>query len=162
MKRSSLTVRMVSGFLAFSVLAASCVSSTVIKSNPDNAKIYIDGVPVGTTPYIHIDTKIIGSSTTVRLEKDGYKPINTYFTRTEQVDAGAIIGGLFCCVPFLWTMKYNPIHYYEMVPLSPKVSSSSVIQDDDIAKLKEYKKMLDEGLISPADYEKAKAKVLGD
>lgn len=96
------------------------------------------------------------------MEKDGYKPINTYFTRTEQVDAGAIVGGIFFWVPFLWTMKYNPIHYYEMVPLSPNVSSSSVIQDDDIAKLKEYKKMLDEGLISPADYEKAKAKVLGD
>jgi hypothetical protein len=37
--------------------------------------------------------------------------------RNERVDAGAIVGGLFFWIPFLWTMQYNPSHTYEMVPL---------------------------------------------
>jgi len=53
----------------------------------------------------------------IKLEKDGYEPLNTMISRDERVDVGAIIGGLFVLVPFLWTMQYNPQHSYELSPL---------------------------------------------
>jgi hypothetical protein len=88
----------------------------MIQSSPNEAKLYLNGEPVGTTPYTHRDTKIVGSTTTVRLTKEGYKDFTTSFSRNEEVDVGAIIGGLFLLFPFLWTMKYKPTHNYELVP----------------------------------------------
>lgn len=99
------------------LLFASCSSSTIIQSNPSGAKVYLDGQYVGVTPYQHSDTKIVGSTTSVRLEKEGYETLSASFSRSEQADVGAIIGGVFVFVPFLWTMKYNPIRTYELDPL---------------------------------------------
>ncbi len=84
--------------LAGTVLTSSCASSTLLQTNPVGAKLYLDGEPVGTTPYRHSDTKIVGSTTTVRLEKEGYQPLDTYFSRDEEADAGAIVGGHFLSV----------------------------------------------------------------
>jgi PEGA domain len=98
-------------------IITSCASSTMINSVPNGAKLYLDGESVGTTPYRHKDTKIVGSQTDVKMEKDGFETFNTSFSRNEQVDVGAVVGGLFLFVPFLWTMKYKPTHNYELTPI---------------------------------------------
>ncbi len=103
--------------LAFSVLFASCSSTTLIQSEPSGAKVYMNEEYKGVTPLTYSDTKIVGSVTTLRLEKEGYETFNTLLSRNERVDVGAIIGGLFVLVPFLWTMQYNPTHTYELKPL---------------------------------------------
>ncbi len=99
--QKSLKLKFFSVLMSGAVLFASCSSSTLIETNPVGAKLYLDGEPVGTTPYTHSDTKIVGSSTNIRLEKAGYEPLNVAMSRNEQVDVGAIIGGLFVWVPFL-------------------------------------------------------------
>lgn len=102
-------VGVISFILAGSLLLASCSSTTMINSSPSGAKVYLNGEAVGTTPYKHSDTKIVGSYTAVKLEKEGYKPFYAGFSRSEEADVGAIIGGIFVLVPFLWTMKYKPV-----------------------------------------------------
>ena len=116
MKNQTLTLRSLSLFLAGLILFASCSSTTIIQSSPTGAKLYINGEPVGTTPYTYSDTRIVGSTVAVRLEKEGYDEVNTYFSRDEEVDVGAIIGGIFFLWPFLWTMKYKPARTYELIP----------------------------------------------
>lgn len=153
MFKPTLTVRIVSLVLTLSILLSSCASSTMIYSGPEDAKIYIDGEPVGKTPYLHTDTKIIGSTTTVKLEKEGYQPFYTTFSRNEQADAGAIIGGLFVWIPFLWTMKYKPTRTYEMIPLS----AGSTVKAE---KLRELQTLLDDKLITKEEYEMKRAKIL--
>lgn len=74
--------------------------------------------PVGTTPYTHTDTKIVGTTTSIRLVEDGYQDFNGVLIRNEEVDVGAVIGGIFFLFPFLWTMKYKPTHTYELTPLN--------------------------------------------
>ena len=74
MKKQTMTTKTISLLLAGSVLLTSCASTTMIKSNPSGAKVYLNGEPFGTTPYNHRYTKIVGSTTTVKLEKDGYDP----------------------------------------------------------------------------------------
>lgn len=96
---------------------AGCASSTVIQSNPPSAKVYIDGNYAGTTPFTMSDTKMVGSSTQVRLEYPGYQPLDTVITRNEEFDVLACIGGLLVLVPFLWIMKYRPVHMFEMHPV---------------------------------------------
>lgn len=166
MFKPTFTVRAISSVLILSILLSSCASSTMINSGPENAKIYIDGEPVGKTPYLHTDTKIIGSTTTVKLEKEGYQPFYTTFSRNEQADAGAIIGGLFVWIPFLWTMKYKPTRTYEMIPISAdnnvkgETTVNVTVQKTKAERLRELQTLLDEKLITKEEYEMKRAKII--
>ena len=136
----------------------------MIQSTPNGAKVYLDGETVGKTPYSHTDTKIVGSTTTVRLEKEGYETYNTSFSRNEQADVGAIIGGVFVLIPFLWIMKYKPTHTYELSPIfdnQPTISSEEKQNTKSKAdRLHELKQLLDEKIITQEEYEKEKKKIL--
>jgi uncharacterized protein YceK len=98
MKIQTMTFRAISLLLAVSLLLSGCASTTMIHSNPDGAKVYLNEELAGTTPYLHSDTRIVGSTTRVRLEKEGYESLHSSFSRNEEVDAGAIIGGIFIWV----------------------------------------------------------------
>jgi len=177
--KKNFTLKMVSIFLVANILFSGCASSTLIQSYPTGAKVYIDGESVGVTPYWHTDTKIMGSITNVDLVKEGYETLYTSFTRTEQVNVGAIIGGFICWVPFLWTMEYKPTHNYELVPLmlqpqqipeevsTPKVIEQQVVPQVQTIptksqRLRELKQLLDDKLINNADFEKQKQKILDE
>ncbi|HEY5920219.1 MAG TPA: PEGA domain-containing protein [Kofleriaceae bacterium] len=108
MLRSALALVTMTAFMT------ACTSSTTIRSNPPGAKVFIDGSYVGTAPYEMSDTKIVGSTTSVRLEYPGYQPVNATIKRSEDFDVVACIGGVFLLVPFLWIMGYKPDHTYEM------------------------------------------------
>jgi hypothetical protein len=90
-----------------------CSSTTMIRSTDSQAKIYVDGELKGTGVATHTDTKTIGSTTSVRIEKAGCEPMFYNFSRNEEFDAGACAGGVFVLVPFLWIQKYKPEHTYE-------------------------------------------------
>ena len=104
--------------LSLAVCITGCASTTVISSVPDGAAVYLNGEKVGSTPYVYSDTKIVGSSNSVTLKKEGYQDFATVFSRNEDVNVGAIIGGVFVLVPFLWVMGYKPTHTYEMTQLN--------------------------------------------
>ena len=100
------------------ILFSGCASTTIINSSPNGAKLYVDGEPVGTTPYTYTDTKIVGSATPIRIVKEGYEDFNGVLKRNEEANVGAIIGGIFFLFPFLWTMDYKSTHTYELTPQS--------------------------------------------
>lgn len=103
--------------VGFFLSTNSCASTTVINSNPQGAKVYMNQSFVGTTPYTHTDTKIVGSTTAIKLTMEGYEDFNTVLSRNEQVDVGAVVGGIFTWIPFLWVMGYDPMHTYELTPV---------------------------------------------
>ncbi len=115
------TIKKSISLFTMTLFIAGCASTTVIHSRPEGAKVYLDGMYVGTTPYTHRDMKIVGATTPVELKKDGYEPFYTHLSKDEQPDVGAIIGGVFFLFPFLWTMEYQPEHTYELVPASAHV-----------------------------------------
>jgi hypothetical protein len=96
------------------IFTTGCASSTTIKSSPSGAKVYLDNESVGRTPYQMSDTKIIGSSTRVKLVLNGYEPYEAVIQRNEEFQVGPCIGGAFVLVPFLWVMGYKPQHTYEL------------------------------------------------
>ena len=160
-----MTTQAISLLLAGSIVATSCASTTTIQSSPSGAKVYLNGEAVGTTPYQHTDTRIVGSVTTVELEKEGYQPLVTSFSRDEQADVGAIIGGVFVLVPFLWTMKYKPTHSYELLPANENQSLSSESSPTrslapKAEQLRELKQLLDDNIITTEEYEVEKKKIL--
>jgi hypothetical protein len=103
-------------FLAICILFSGCSSTTQIVTIPPGAKLYINGEYYGETPYTYTDTKIVGSTNLVNIKKEGYKDFNNAFSRDEEVDIGALIGGVFVLIPFLWIMKYKPVRTYELEP----------------------------------------------
>jgi PEGA domain/Short C-terminal domain len=172
MKNQKSITKAVALLLAGSMLCTSCTSTTMIQSNPIGAKVYINGEQVGTTPYTYQDTKIVGSKTNVKLEKEGFETMNTFFSRDEVVDAGAIVGGIFLLVPFLWTMKYKPLHTYTLVPLNgnntvpekpvsnPSSNPPQKNAKSKADKLRELKQLLDDKILTQEEYEKEKKKIL--
>ncbi len=169
MKKHSLFLKSIAILLSFSIIFASCASTTLIQSYPSGASVYINDEPVGKTPYSHTDTKIVGSVTALRLELEGHETLYTSFSRNEEVDAGAIVGGLFLWAPFLWTMKYKPYHNYELIPFNQEVMEGDPLQSNDENKtiivnkteqLRELKKLLDEKIITQEEFEREKKKIL--
>ena len=168
--------------LATTLLFSSCASSTLIQSYPSGARVYVNGQERGLTPYWHTDHKMIGAVTNIDILKDGYEPLYTYIERTEQVNAGAIIGGLFCWPLLAWSMQYDQTHNFELKPLAPSAQiapqqdaillspqpiantqGSAQVQNTattKIQKLRELKQMLDENLINKEDFEKQKQRIL--
>lgn len=167
--------------LASSVLFSSCSSSTLINSQPAGAKLYVNGQYKGTTPYQYSDTKIVGSVTDLRIEKDGFEPLQIPLVRNEQADAGAIVGGVFLLFPFLWTMKYDPDHTYQLrtlsgvdqpvptppgttaaplygVPNAPATQTTGIQSKAD--RLRDVKKLYDEKILTEKEYEAEKKKIL--
>jgi len=153
------------------VFMSSCASSTMISSIPSGAKVYINGESVGTTPYLHTDTKVVGSLINVDLIKEGYEPIYASFTRTEQINTGALVGGFFIWPIWLWTMDYKPTHNYEMVPIAALMQNDEIMntqsQEPQMIKskaerLKELKHLFDEKLITEQEYIKEKQKILDE
>lgn len=120
MKHFTLTTRVIITFFAVTILLSSCSSTTLIESYPSGADLYLNGEAVGKTPYHMTDTKPMFSCTTVHIEKENYQPLYTTICRDEEADAGAIIGGLFFWVPFAWSFKYKPTHYYKLLPSDSK------------------------------------------
>lgn len=166
MKQSTLATRAIAFLLAAIVFLASCSSTTVIRSEPPGATLYLNGERVGTTPYTHTDTKVVGSQNIVELQLEGHETLITTFSRTEEADAGAIIGGFFLFFPFLWTMKYKPVRTYELAPLTEEQMEWREAQmrapatDSVTERIRNLKALLDEGLITEKEYEQAKAKIL--
>jgi len=169
------TYKVISVVLAVVVLFSSCASSTMIQSYPSGAKVYIDGEPAGYTPFWYSDTKIMGSITNVDLVKDGYEPLYTTLVRDERLDIGALFCGFYLLAPFLWSLRYQPVHNFELIPLQQPVQPAIVVplqsnqtpQSEQtivpkIQKLRELKQMLDENLITKDDFEKQKQKILDE
>jgi len=137
----------------------------MIKSEPSNAKVYLNNSYVGNTPYIMKDSKISFARTSVKIEKEGYSPMETYIIKDEDVNIGAVIGGIIFWFPFLWTMSYMPEHIYELKPLNEDENyyynnnnEGQNIQNTKYQQLFDLKKLLDEGIITQEEYEKEKQK----
>ena len=94
-------------FMVITCLFTSCASTTMIKTTDPQARIYVDGEFYGQGEVKYTDTKISGSVTQVRIEKEGCEHQKTEFKRNEKLDPMALVTGILL-VPLLWIKKYNP------------------------------------------------------
>ncbi len=114
-------------------LTTGCASTTLIRSTPEDANLYIDGSKVGTTPYTYSDTKIVGSVTRLRITKEGYENFEIIMKRDEELQVGPLIGGFFLWPVWLWVLGYRPERNYELTPLKPTQTDQTAAQETPAA-----------------------------
>ncbi len=182
--------RILSLFLASSLFLVSCSSYTAIETNPPGAKVYVNNAYIGKSPVVYQDTKLLGTSQTIKIEHPGYEPFYAPLVRNEKPMIGPIIGGFICWIPFLWALGYDEYRSFELVPEgyyqdevaplpplrpnptqtettplpTPENPNSPTNQEPVVytkaAKLRELKKLLDEGIITQAEFDAEKKKIL--
>ena len=117
----SIISRVFAALLSLVILATSllsCSSTTYLISTPPDAEVYIDGKYKGFTPYRHSDASISGSQKSIEIKKEGYDDFRTILTKKGRAHGGAIVGGIFLLIPFLWVVQYNIEYDYELIPSS--------------------------------------------
>ena len=85
--------------LTSAIIISGCASTTILATSPDNAYVYIRGQNRGKTPYKYSDIKVAFSSTPVTFRKTGYHDKKITLKKNEEIDVGALFGGLICYFP---------------------------------------------------------------
>ena len=68
--------------LTMLLVSAGCLSTvTRITSEPEGAKVYLDGELIGTTPFAHHDRETIPTRHRVQIELEGYRIEEFYLDR---------------------------------------------------------------------------------
>lgn len=97
------------------VFVSACASSTVISSRPPGAEVYMDNIKKGKTPLTYSDTAVAGTAKAIRLEKPGYKSLDTVI-RKDKFEIGPCIGGILILFPFIWVLGYQEAYDFELEP----------------------------------------------
>lgn len=97
----------------------SCSSSTVIRSNPTGADVYLDGVYYGKTPVEYSDKKVSLSTLSVRLKKEGYREEYLSVPKDGTVKLGPTLCGcatlpILLPVAWLWSLGYEKMYIFEL------------------------------------------------
>lgn len=110
----SLSVKLFACVGLFSLLFAGCSSTTLIKTEPAGAAVYIDSVKKGVTPYSYSDSSTVFTpSRDIVIKKEGYKNLSASIRKSE-VTAGTVCRCIFLGVPCLWITIYPDEYIYEL------------------------------------------------
>jgi hypothetical protein len=162
--------------LLSAVLLSGCATITrgrndtlVVESDPSGADVQLSTGQVGKTPTSFQLKR--GDPLVVTISKEGYETLHVNVT-PQVVGAGAagmagnvLVGGLIGAGVDAWSgamkdLKPNPVTV-KLVKLAEKEPARAVASDQSIAaKLKELRAALDSGLITQAEYDRERAKIV--
>lgn len=100
------------------IAVTGCSTMVTIQSDPSGAEIILNNQKIGKTPFAVSLSDFAFNSYDVTLKKDGYSDFHGRIAK--EAKAGAIIGGLFSWIPFLWCYGPQP---YQTFYLSEKVTT---------------------------------------
>mgnify|MGYP003705986989 FL=1 len=105
---------------------SSCKSTTLITSNPPGADLYVYKTYKGTTPYEYSDRKVSFSKLDLRLEKEGYEPLEETLRKNQKWNwVNFCIGASWLWYPsLLWTLEYDKTNNFNLKPLSKNSNNS--------------------------------------
>ncbi len=98
-------------FLVVSILG--CTTLVRIRTDPQDAKVYINDEPVGKSPVQKQLSNFVANEYQVRIEKPGYKSLETEMRR--EVKVGNLVVGLLLWWPLLlWCYGPDQSYSYEL------------------------------------------------
>ena len=91
---------------------AGCSTFVNIRTDPKDAKLYINDEPKGETPFYGDLSDGLFARYLCRIEAPGYKPL--YVQLSKELKWGAFIAGWFFYVPWLWASGPKPFYSFEL------------------------------------------------
>lgn len=152
------------GLIVLSVAMVGCAESTVIRSYPSGAKLYVNDQLKGITPVVLTvpRSEFADENFRVRLEHDGYATAEEKLQK--RVCGGRIAGGVFTLgIVFLFkrpTCFASPQDFV-LAPL-PGHDVPLAHQPTVDERLQRIQKMRDQGIITNEEYEHYRREILKD
>lgn len=147
--------------VALSLALMGCAESTVIRSYPPGAKLYINDQFKGVTPQILTvpRSQFDSQKFQVRLERDGYAPVDqTLPTRT---CPGRVVGGVFSLgISFIFKPPtcFDSHQDFSMTPLPGQTAATH--QPTVEERLERIERMRNQGTITNEEYEHYRSEIL--
>jgi PEGA domain-containing protein len=144
-----------------------CSESTMVRSYPPAAKLYVNGQFVGLTPVAYTVDSAQFSKTdfSVRLDRTGYASVDG--TLRKQTCPGRVTGGVFT-LGILFIFKgptcFSSPQDFSMEPLPGETATDAgaVHQPTIDERLDRIRKMRDQGIITNEEYEHYRKEILKD
>lgn len=150
-----------------------CASTTYVKTIPSGAKVYEGEVLKGFTPYMHWDREMNDYSRTFMLRKEGYKDKAISIKKTD-FNPIRLVAPPILALPWLYDYPYEYVFELEKsseaittvtsqnVPPSSNLQTQPKSSDpsESSQKLRELKKLKDEGLLTAKEYEQKRKAIV--
>jgi hypothetical protein len=95
-----------------------CATTTMIKTIPEGADIFLQGDLMGKTPWKLEDNYSLPEEVTIRLEREGYVPLEVRLEKETSYILGVI--SLVPYPPFplsyFWTWKFDKSYSFKLTP----------------------------------------------
>ena len=101
-----------------------CSTMVTIQSEPPGADIILNNQKVGKTPFAVRLSDFAFNSYDVTLKKEGFSDFQGRIAK--EAKAGAIIGGVFVGIPFLWCYGPQPYQTFYLSEKESKVGAAVV------------------------------------
>lgn len=107
--------------MAASLLFVGCAQTCRINTNPEGAKIYINGIYIGDSPSaVYKYRSGLPETYIVEIRKEGYKPlVNATIDRTLRADASLLLL-LLVIVPYFFSARLEDQYLFQLEPLTEK------------------------------------------
>ena len=92
-------------------------ATTIIKSKPSGADVYINGELKGKTPYTYSSKAPVGSSKIVTLKMEGYKDNMGQIKKNKPNWPVIIAGACFAWPLLIWSADFKDEYTFEMEKL---------------------------------------------
>ncbi len=140
---------------------AGCAESTVIRSYPPGAKLFVNGEYQGVTPRVFTvpREKFASQTFTARIERDGYAPQEEELRK--RTCPGRVVGGVFSLgISFIFK-RPTCFDSHEDFSLEPLPAQAEAAHQPTVEeRLQRIERMRDQGTITNEEYEHYRTEIL--
>ena len=119
MQSTSLWSRVVAAVLAATILFSGCAHSARIATEPEDADIYVNGIPLGKSPKNFLTRSGLPAVYYVRIEKAGYKPLKDVTIESAYRADASLLLLLLAIVPYFFSARLEDQYVFHMMEDRP-------------------------------------------
>lgn len=147
--------------VALCLTLAGCAESTLIRSYPPGAKLYVNDQYIGVTPHAFTVPRqeFADHTFTARVERDGYAPAEE--TLQKRTCTGRVVGGIFSFgISFIFKRPtcFDTHQDFSLTPLPNQAAAAH--QPTIEERLQRIERMRDQGTITNEEYEHYRSEIL--
>ena len=113
MKKDFMGIKTITFTLMVMILASGCAHSVRINTEPEGADVSVNGVYLGKSPVIHHERSGFPKNYFVKVEKDGFKKMDTALQATYKADVSLLLL-LPGIIPYFFTADLEDTYNFHL------------------------------------------------